>query len=110
MPRLRELTKVLRSKNAGPFMLTFDLLFRWAEDLDWVMSTNVLEASALARILGCSHNEISIFVYRPANAIKITIPRKIPSGAFDDSDVFGCQQHAGLLDLEIPPPTALASG
>ncbi len=104
MPRLRDVTKVLRSKNAGPFMLTFDLMFNTAKDLDWVISTNVLALDELAKRLKCSKDEISLFVYRPANAIKITIPRRHASGAFDDSDVFGCQQHAGLLELELPSP------
>jgi hypothetical protein len=102
MPRLRDVTKVLRSKNAGPFMLTFDLLFNSAEELEKAVAADVFDARLLAPRLGCTHNEIAIHVYRPANAVKITIPRPHPSGSFDDTDVFGCQQHAVLLDLELP--------
>ena len=102
MAKLRELTKVLRSKNAGPFMLTFDLMFRNAEDLERVVSTQVLSPERAAALLRCAVADVSVLVYRPANAIKITIPRTHSSGAFDDSDVFGCQQHAGLLDVEVP--------
>lgn len=104
MPKLSELTKVLRSKNAGPFMLTFDLLFKNQADLEQVIASGVLAKEKLAKRLHCSHNEVTIFVYKPANAIKITIPRPHASGAFEDSDVFGCQQHATFLDLEIPQP------
>lgn len=102
MPRLRDMTKVLRSKNAGPFMVTFDLLFRNREDMDMVVKANVLTVDRLSRLLKCPDNEITVHVYPPANAIKITIPRRHSSGSFDDSDVFGCQQHAGLMDLEVP--------
>lgn len=102
MARLRELTKVLRSKNAGPFMVTFDLLFRNREDMDAVVLGNVLSAGVVAGKLGVDASTIEIYVYPPANAIKITVPRPHPSGSFDDSDVFGCQQHAWMLDLEVP--------
>jgi len=103
MPRLRELTKVLRSKNAGPFQITFDLLFRDAADLDRVVGSGILDLDRIAALTKTAPETIVVYVYPPANAIKITMPRHHPSGAFDDSDVFGCQQHAWLLDLEVPP-------
>ena len=101
MAKLGQLTKVLRSKNAGPFMLTFDLMFRNREDLDRVVKSNILTAERAATLLKCSTDQVKVLVYPPANAIKITIPRTHSSGAFDDSDVFGCQQHAALLELEV---------
>ena len=103
MAKLRELTKVLRSKNAGPFMLTFDLMFRNADDLDRVVSSQILTEKRLGSILRCPPADIKVLVYRAAHAIKITIPRLHSSGSFEDSDVFGCQQHAGLLEIEVPP-------
>ncbi len=102
MPRLRDLTKVLRSKNAGPFTVTFDLLFRSPEDMMRVVNANLLTPRAIAARLKRPEDGIEVYVYPPANAIKITVPRKHPSGAFDDSDVFGCQQHAWMLDIEVP--------
>lgn len=102
MAKLKELTKVLRSKNAGPFMLTFDLLFRSAADLERVIASGVLAVDRMAALLRCPESSVSVLIYRPAHAVKITIPRRHSSGAFEDSDVFGCQQHAGLLDIEIP--------
>jgi len=102
MARLRDLTKVLRSKNAGPFMVTFDLLFRTREDMDRVVDADILAVANISRLLEVARAHIEVYAYLPANAIKITIPRKHSSGAFDDSDVFGCQQHAWMLDLEVP--------
>jgi hypothetical protein len=40
--------------------------------------------------------------YAPARAFKATLPRLIPAGAFGDSDVYGAQQHAPLLEVDIP--------
>ena len=34
--------------------------------------------------------------------VLITIERRIASGAVGDTDVYGAQQHAPLLDVEIP--------
>jgi hypothetical protein len=34
--------------------------------------------------------------------IKISILKPVPSDEIDYSDVYGCQQHVPLLDLEIP--------
>jgi len=99
---LREITKVLRSKNAGPFTITFDLLFRTKEDLERVVEANILGAERVAGYLKCPQSDIEVYVYPPANAIKITVPRRHSSGSFDDSDVFGCQQHAWMLDIEVP--------
>ena len=40
--------------------------------------------------------------FPPAHAYKATIERRIASGAVGDTDVYGAQQHAPLLDVEIP--------
>ena len=49
-----------------------------------------------------SPEDVQIFDYPPANAIKIVMPRKVVSGSPDDTDVDGKQQHAPLLEIEIP--------
>jgi hypothetical protein len=35
-------------------------------------------------------------------ALKCSFPRPVPSGDFMDPDVFGGQQHAPLVNLELP--------
>ena len=50
-----------------------------------------------------SDEEISGIIYfEPAQAVKITLRRRVVSGAPGDSDIYGAQQHAPLLDLEVP--------
>ena len=39
--------------------------------------------------------------FAPALAVKITLPREIASGDVGDRDVYGAQQHAPLLDIEL---------
>ena len=40
--------------------------------------------------------------FDPGNAIKFTIYRLRPSGSPGDPDIFGAQQYAPLLDIEVP--------
>jgi hypothetical protein len=43
--------------------------------------------------------------YDAAFAFKATFPRLVPAGDFGDTDVYGCQQHAPLLDVDLPETT-----
>ena len=45
---------------------------------------------------------LGVHSFDPALSFKATIARSISSGTAGDSDVFGAQQHAPLLDVEIP--------
>jgi hypothetical protein len=59
----------------------------------------------VAALYGISDNRISDFVeYDPAFAIKFSIYRDRPSGSPGDADIFGAQQYAPLLDIEVPCP------
>jgi len=102
MATLAELTSVLRSKNAGALLCTLDLMFEDEATYRRVRDSGVLTPQLIAERYGLSHNEVSIIPYDVAYAIKITIPRAVPSGHPADTDVYGAQQHAPLLDIEIP--------
>ena len=45
---------------------------------------------------------LSIVEFEAALAIKVTIKRARASGSFGETDVYGAQQHAPLLSLEVP--------
>jgi hypothetical protein len=102
MPTIREVAKVCKSKNAGPFDLTIDVVFADAETYRKVVESGVLNAGLFARLYGVSENEVLFTPYEAANAFKATIPRLVPSGDIGDTDVYGAQQHAPLLDVELP--------
>ena len=52
-------------------------------------------------IRGISEEKIDIISYEVVNSIKITFPRKTVSGNLDDNDIYGCQQHVPLANIEI---------
>ena len=102
MATLAELTNVLRSKNAGALLVTLDLMFEDNAIYERVRDSGVLTETLIADLYSVSQNEVSIIPYDVAKAIKITVPRLVPSGSFGDTDIYGAQQHAPLLNIEIP--------
>lgn len=102
MARIADIAKVCRSKNAGPFELTIDVAFDDRALFDRVKATGVLTASLFARLYGVKESEVLFTVYDPGLAFKATLPRLRPSGDIGDTDVYGAQQHAPVLDVEIP--------
>ena len=97
---LREAAKVIRSKNAGPFIFTFDILFRDAATFERAKAASHLDRASIARAYGISPNEVLAFDWHGfASALKFSIRREVASGAVGDSDVYGAQQHAPLLEL-----------
>ena len=102
MAKLRDVTKLVRSKNAGPFVLTFDIMFGDPETYQRIRDSGVISKGLVARIYRQREDEVLFFNCDNALAIKFSIPRPIFSGDLADSDVFGGQQYAPLLDIEVP--------
>jgi hypothetical protein len=101
MPELWQLTKLIRSKNAGPFELTFDLIFKDRESFDLVKKSGIVSAAAISRLYGVSLDEVRVFELPAILALKISIPRPAFSGDLDDTDVYGGQFHSRLVLLEV---------
>lgn len=99
--RLIDYTKMLRSKNAGPLWLTMDLGFENGQIMEKILHSGVLQPDTIAQLYGVPVEQVKIIPYPVVNAIKITIPRIHPSGALLDSDIYGCQQHMALANLEV---------
>ena len=102
MPKLWQVTKLIRSKNSGPFELTFDVIFKDRATYEKVRDARVINAEWFARTYQLKPAVVVIINYDAASAIKITIPRPTISGDIDDTDVFGGQQYGPLVELEVP--------
>ena len=100
--KLHELAKTIRSKNAGVDRITFDVIFRDRRTYDAVRRSGALSREAVLALYGIPEARLTDFVeFDPANAIKFTIARLRPSGSPGDADIFGAQQYAPLLDIEV---------
>ncbi len=102
MALIKDLASVCKSKNAGPFELTIDVVFDSAEKFDRVKATGVLCPALFARLYNVPQDRVLFTPYDAAFAFKATLPRLVPAGDFGDTDVYGCQQHAPLLDVDLP--------
>ena len=99
--RLDSIAKVIRSKNAGPCLLTLDVMLSDEASFGYVATRIDALRAQVARCYGRSENEVAVLPFAPALAIKITLPREIASGDVGDRDVYGAQQHAPLLEIEL---------
>ena len=97
---LKEVAKVIRSKNAGPYELTLDILLKEEEMFNKMREKNVINTKAIADLYKIPEEDVISIVYFPnANAIKATIVRPLASGALGERDVYGAQQHGPLVNF-----------
>jgi hypothetical protein len=101
MPELWELTKLIRSKNAGPFELTFDIMFRDSAGFQQAIKSDFCTPEKIARQYGVQADSVKVFFLESISTIKISIPRKVPSGDSRDTDIYGGQFHSPLVRLKI---------
>lgn len=100
---LREIADIVRSKNAGPYRITFDILCKEKSKYELIRDSGAITAETVATAYGLPVSAISsFFAIDMANAIKITIKRPRAQAARGDGDIYGCQQHVPLMNMPIP--------
>jgi len=100
--KLRDLASVIRSKNAGPFELTLDVLLKDDASFELLKQKDIINKQVIARLYKIPEEDVIGIVYFPnARAIKATIVRPMASGALGERDVYGAQQHGPLMAFEF---------
>ncbi len=100
---LDRVAKVIRSKNAGPFEITFDVMFDDRATYERVKRSGVIAAMRIASLYRIPSADVLVCKpFDAAMAFKITIRRPVSSGDWMDTDVYGCQQHVPLTGLVVP--------
>lgn len=92
---------VCRSKNAGPFQVTIDLMFETRESYQKVLSSPNFTEEKIGELYHVTKEKIQIKPFERILTIKVVLPRTSPSGSLTDTDVYGSQQHFPLGNLEI---------
>lgn len=104
---LFDIAKVIRSKNAGPFEVTLDVVFDNAPVYETVKKSGLLSRETVANVYGVTATEIVwAGFFDAAMAFKATIPRRrrgLPSssGGFLEDDVHGSQLYAPLRSMPL---------
>ena len=98
--KLIDADAIVRSKNAGPFRITLDVIFKDRAQFEEMKKSGVWNRDTLTRLYRLKPEEINeCLIYEPAMAFKCTWQRRISSGAFGDTDIYGAQQHLPLYNL-----------
>lgn len=98
---VRDVLVSVRSKNAGPFTVTFDLFFPDAATFHDMQQRAVITPESVAGLYGLVPADVEVHWFEPALAVKVAVPRLVPGGAPGDTDVAGGQQYAPLLSLSL---------
>jgi hypothetical protein len=102
---LGDQASVVRSKNAGPYEITFDIMFADDETYLKVKKCGALTQSAVAKLYNIDEDDvIACLFWDAARAFKATIKRHTVSGGYGETDTHGSQQHAPFLYLVLPIP------
>jgi Domain of unknown function (DUF4387) len=99
--KLCDLAASIKSANAGASQLTMDIAFADRATFEAVVASGCLDPSAVSRLYRVDESEVQIHWYRPANTIKVTIPRAVISGGMEERDFDGVQQYVPLLYVEV---------
>ena len=105
---LGDIALFLRSKNAGPYEVTFDVMFEKEEVYRLVKDSDILNKHTVAEILERKEEEIVwIGFFDQARAFKVTIPRMRngrihPNGSYMENDIWAAQQYLPLMNMRLP--------
>jgi len=92
---------MIRSKNAGPFVLTFDILFSDQASYQRVKRSGALNRESFAKLYRMTPDKVRFFECDNALAFKFSIPHPTVQGRLGSTDLHGGQQFIPLLDVEI---------
>jgi Domain of unknown function (DUF4387) len=101
--KLHELASVVRSKNAGPFLVTVDIFFADRGAFDRVRSSGLLEPESVASLYGRDVTDVYGVFWEPdALGAKVTLRKRPSVNDLLCSDLFGSHQHVPIAYAEIP--------
>ncbi|MFI6093117.1 DUF4387 domain-containing protein [Streptomyces sp. NPDC051218] len=103
MATLLDYCSLVRSKNAGPFTLTFDFMCHDQGAYDALTATGFLNANLFASLYDTAPDKILVVAHPLALAVKVSLPRPAVQGDPHDSDCYAGQQYAPLMDMEVTP-------
>ena len=104
-PSLGELAEQVRSKNAGPFWITLDVFFRNGQDYEFVTGSGILSPQLIGRLYRVDPASVKYFELPALHVVKISFPRPVTAGSFQDRDLHGGQQHVPLAAVALPAPS-----
>ena len=90
--KLLDADAIVRSKNAGPFRFTLDVIFNDRKQFERMKASGVWNREYLCQLCHVADVQVDECVF---------YERPLSSGAFGDNDIYGSQQHVSLYGLEF---------
>ena len=101
MPKVKDVCRHVRSKVAGPFWVTIDLMFDSEENYDRYHQSEALSAEKIAAIYGIDPAGVKHYPVPKLKVLKISFPRKSPQGGLEERDLHSGQQYTYILNLSL---------
>lgn len=101
MPKVHEVCRYVRSKNAGPFWITLDLFFPDRPTFDRYVESTTLRPASIAALYGVDASLVKFFPVPDLCVLKISYPRRQSQGGMEERDMHGGQQYVRLLDVDL---------
>ena len=98
---LTDLSASVRSKNAGPFWLTLDIVCGESEAYEKLVQSRLVDPQTIAQTYGVEAESVRIFTMPSLRAVKISFPRLTVQGSVDDRDSHAGQQYIPLLNVRL---------
>lgn len=102
MATVQDVCTVVRSKNAGPYWVTFDLFFKGPAEFARYAEHPALGPKTFARLYGADPALVKHYPVPSLNMVKISYARTSPQGGEVERDMHCGQQFVRLLDIELP--------
>lgn len=103
-PNLTRHFRLIRSKDAGPFMLTTDVFCHDAEAYQRAVAVGLLDPAFWAGAYGVDPAVVEVHAVADIHAIKVSFPRDVVSGDLHDRDITGGQQYAVVVEALARTP------
>ena len=101
MATVADVCDYVRSKNAGPFWVTFDLFFKSKAEFDRYARSPAIGPKTFERLFGANPDQVKHFPIENLEMLKVSCVRPSPSGSRVERDLHSGQMFVRLLDIEL---------
>lgn len=97
---LGEIAHEVRSKNAGPFWVTFEVFM--PDEEQYRLAEELVTAEVISQLYRVPAEDVQIFALPNLHVVKVSFPRQVSQGSLRDHDMHSGQQHVVLASLPLP--------
>ena len=105
MPKVKDICRDVRTKNAGPFWVTIDFFFKDEETYTRYRDSEDIGPALVDRMFGADPASVKRIPVDSLHIIKMSYVRPMPQAWEGERDMHSGQLFARLLDVEVQTPS-----